>query len=215
MLSRVATYFGEWRSMLREPSRESQLCRVWNISDVHQLRSRIAVEVSRLERELPVVEIHPSNVAGLGLFVRSNVASGKGLAFYLGECFHDAAGWESSGRSDDSYLLSLNTHPDAPRGCIDALNQPRSNAKYAAHLINHPPINAKASVVPASFRWGDVARELSGVGVLMVSLVQLQPGEELFLDYRLRHQATLLDAAYDRSAWHDRFPSWYAPVKNY
>lgn len=221
----------EWTAVLRQPSRERQLCDALG-AELITLPHRIAAEVHEMLNSDGAqscrcfeLAVRPSTAvgAGLGLFVSSGtVPAGTAIALYPGIHFRSAEEWATC-RHDASYVLNLSTHDGAPYGCIDAAAEPHTNPQCCAHLINHPPPDRMANVCPAAFRWTDIAgsQEEAAVntqytpqpyacaGAAMVALTSIRPGEELFLDYRLRPRVSLCDVVTARRSWHERYPSWY------
>lgn len=224
----ICRFLREWVSVLRQPSRETELCAAFD-TDLTALRGCIADEARRLWENSAMgtfdVTVRPSTVreAGAGLFVEAGtVRPGEAVAFYPGTYFRDEDEWTGAGRTDASYVLNLNTHDGAPTGCLDAIGEPRREPRHSAHLVNHPPPDRWANVCPAAFRWIDVVPDTSvalnktnlsapaPAGALLVAVADARAGDELFLDYRLRRRATLADVILGRQGG---FPTWYSPVR--
>lgn len=220
----------EWAAVLRQPSRERQLCDALG-ADLITLPHRIAAEVHEMLYGVGAqphrcfeLAIRQSTApgAGSGLFVASGtVPTGTGIALYPGIHFCSPEEWAAC-RHDASYVLNLSTHTGAPCGCIDAAAEPHAKPQCCAHLINHPPPNRIANVCPAAFRWTDVGRcdrvvlntqftpqPYRCAGVVMIALNTICHDEEVFLDYRLGPRVSLFDVLTARRSWHERYPPWY------
>ena len=161
-----------------------------------------------------------AGVAGRGLFAAEPIRAGDALALYPGVRFAEGSKWPGQ---DASYVLNLHAFDGAPRGCIDARGQPAENPRRAAHVANHPPRGTPANVTPAPFFWAEAlgGPGLGGAlddlpntehgggspvaGALLLALRDVPPGNELFLDYRLRWRRGFLRPR-------DGVPDWYWPA---